>query len=486
MNIKSLTATSLDDGSAIVLFVTIFLLAIGVVALFYFLTKRDRNKSLEKLGDKSVVTLDWLIGFLRKKISAARKGTAFYLFEIELNDAETMLKVLGEVQYQSLLKDIADGLTKLLPYSIKVGRKGEHGFIIYVKNPNVTDIQGFSQLILETVSNNSELSKAYGIEISCNVAAVSFPIGGKEPEMLIKNLDLAMAVSRRKGDNKIAFWTVQMSKEETSEYKYYQEIKDAMKVKEFTLFYQPIIEEKTKDVIGAESLIRWKHKTLGILPPSDFLYVMEQTGDIFWVGNWCFDQMTKQVANWFNNHENRFVVGINLSERQLINAELADDFFKTVRKNKVSANNFAMEVSNFNLYLTSEVAKDNIDKLHELGFKIVLDNFGAEYNTVTGLEELPVDMIKIDQKFWKKSRDNSVFRYLIEIVVKLCASKNILLVAQGVESEEEIEYLKELGIKHLQGYYFAKPKDPRDFISDVLLTPWNSNGIATLPKAPDR
>jgi EAL domain-containing protein (putative c-di-GMP-specific phosphodiesterase class I)/GGDEF domain-containing protein len=468
-----LTAKEYEPGVYILFLILIILGISAMIAFLVYRIRKERANFSEMHIDKGITTFDWLKKYLDKVLAAATRKTTFFLYQIDINEYENVRKTLGDNQYGGLQKEICGVLNKLLPWGQKVAIKSDNCIVMFVKSLFNLEADGLAKLIIDSLVKNVEIVNIYNLELSVNVSVAGYPSAGERTEEIIKNLELAMVVSHRSGPNGYSIYTPQMGSKETEEYKYYQEIQDAIKEKEFTLYYQPIIDTNTLGVYGGESLIRWKHRTMGVLPPANFLYVMEQTGDINWVGLWCFEQTIKQHQLWSNNYpDHKLIVSINLSERQLVNADLNEEMRKIVRKLKANPANYVFEISSFRLFETSEIARNNILKLKEFGFLICLDNFGAEFDSPTALEKLPLDIIKMESNFWHKAKTKGITNDVFSMVVQYCKDKGIMLVTQGVETVEEMMSLREAGINYMQGYVFTAPCEPRDFISNMVMVPW--------------
>jgi len=469
----NLLAAEFEPGVYILFLIMIVLVVGALMAFLIYRIRKERANFSEMYIDKGITTIDWLKKYLDKVLVAATRKTTFFLYQIDINEYENIRKTLGENQFGGLQKEICGLINKLLPWGIRVAIKSDNCIVMYVKSMFNLEVDGLAKLIIESLLKNVEIVNIYNLELNVNVSVAGYPSAGEKTEEIFRNLELAMVVSHRSGPNTHAIFTPQMGSKETEEYKYYQEIQDAIKEKEFTLYYQPFVDTNTLAVYGGESLIRWKHRTMGVLPPSNFLYVMEQTGDINWVGFWCFEQMVRQHQLWSNNYpDHKLIVSINLSERQLINAELAEEMRKTIRKLKANPANYLFEISSFRLFESSDIARNNIVKLKEFGFLICLDNFGAEFDSPTALEKLPLDIIKMESNFWHKAKNKGITNDVFSMVVQYCKNKGIMLVTQGVETAEEMVYLREVGINYMQGYLFAAPCEPRDFISGMVVVPW--------------
>ena len=332
-----------------------------------------------------------------------------------------------------------------------------------------------SKLLLKVLVKTYKMGPELSVKVNINIASVKFPEYGKTFDKLNSCIDIAMVKSKRLGDNNFVVYSQQFENEQTDAYQFYQEIKNAIKAKEFILHYQPIVDTNSGEVISCEAFIRWLHKERGVLNPSEFLSIMEQTGDIYWVGLWCLEQLLSQYATWTVGYEAKFSVRINLSTVQLQNSNLFDEIRKLIRKYKIDPTNIYFEVEDMTIYNVSEIAKDNIDKLVALGVKICLDNFGLKLTSPTEMQNLNLNSIKLGKSFWKNADTSTIVKNMIKLVVDYAKEENLQVIAHGVETKEDIEYLRSMGLNYMQGYAFAKPKDPGEFIGDVTFLPWSDN-----------
>ena len=249
----------------------------------------------------------------------------------------------------------------------------------------------------------------------------------------------------------------------------------AIERKEFMLYYKPIVNLSDGEVYGAEALLRWEHKERGVLLPNQFLKVLEQSGDINWVGFWAFEELVKQAEEMkFKTPDNKLLFSMNLSPKQLINPVLAEELRRIIKRHRISPQDFCLEIIEFAMYEVNDVAVNNINDLKKIGFKIAIDNYGLEFSTLSIIEKLPVDIIKLDKRFLDSSREKLMLSSVLDMVVKYADERKILLVAEGIEEEEFLSYLKDKGIGYGQGYYFSKPVDKKKIVNEVLLTPWKS------------
>lgn len=464
------TPLNISPGVSIFLVILIMLVSLGLIYLLLRGIRKDRSRRSELADEKENITYDGMKKFIAKVIANANKRTSFYVCRIDFNDGDALKKTLGETQYLNLMRTINISIIKTIPYPVKTCSLDHGGLILYIKPYMAFDAEKICDVLITTVSKEYRLANELNVELNCNIALGAYPEMGENADEIFNNLDLCMVVSKRNGLDKYVIYSAQIQNAETQEYQMYTEIKDAMKSNEFGVHYQPVVNADTMEVVMGEGLIRWKHKTMGLLPPNKFLYIMEKTGDINWVGYWCFERIARQGQTWYANYDQKFELSTNISERQLMHSSFADEIKRLERKIKIDASTFVFEITNLQLYFTSDVAKYNVDTLKDMGFKIAFDGYDANLNTK--LEELPLDYIKINSTFWKKAADSTIYMNLLKMLIEYSQNSNVKLIAYGVEDANDIVILKELGINYMQGYAFSKPAESSEFISEVQFNPW--------------
>lgn len=470
MSFRSLLGAAMPDAVSVLIVILLLVVAAGLSFLLILSIRKERARRMELADEKQNLNYDGMKRLIGRVISNANKRTTFYVCRIDFNDVDILKKSIGETQYVNLVRGISSALNKTLPYPIQLCSLDAGGIMIYIKPYMAFDAAKTCEILINTVSKDYKLTNDLNVEVNCNVGMVAYPEAGANSDELLQNLDTCMIVSKRNGIDKYIIYSAQISNAETREYQMYSEIKEAMKTNEFGIHYQPVVNADNMEVVMGEGLIRWKHKTMGLLPPNKFLYIMEKTGDINWVGYWCFERIARQEQMWQANYEQRFELSTNISERQLLNSGFADEIKRITRKLRFTPSGFVFEISNLNLYFSSDVARYNVDMLKDMGFKIAFDGYDASFNT--RLEELPVDYIKIPASFWRKASDSGIYLNILKMLIEYSQHGTAKIVAYGVENIEDIELLKGWGITLMQGYAFSKPTESSEFISEVLLTPW--------------
>ncbi len=463
------------DSSAYIIFTILGIIVLILLTIFLIFRVRKDYYIAKYLGyDKGLMPLERFKVVADKIAKLKTKSLKYGIFQVDIRKYDELKNNIGEEQLKAIVSEMSSIIQKLVPYGIRITNVGKSFYVIMIINEEYT-LENLCRLLINNLSKQYELGESLIIEVNVNTAAGNIPEAGNTFDELAKSLEQTMVLSKRQGENYYVLYNVKYSNEKTMEYQYYQEIREAIEKKEFILHYQPIIETNKFEVVGAESLIRWAHKTRGILLPKEFLSIMEQTGDINWVGLWCVEQMVAQKTAWNNECDKLFTVACNLSEKQLLNPQLYPEFKRIIRKQKFDPTSLAFEISDIGMYNISNVVKANIDGLAELGCKIFIDDFGNKFSSPTGLLDLPVNGIKVGRQFWKKIDTSNIVKNTINILVEYASEKGIMLVAVGVEDREEMNNLRAIGINYMQGYLFSKQKDPSDFISDVIYTPWAGN-----------
>ncbi len=463
------------DTSAYIIFTILGIIVLILLTVFLvFRVKKDYYIAKYLGYDKGLMPLDRFKVVANKIGKLKTKNLKYGMFQIDIRKYEELKNTLGEEQLKVIISEMSAIMQKLVPYGIRMTNVDKSFYLIMLLNEEHT-LENLCRLMINNLSKHYELGESMTVEVNVNAAAGNIPEAGSTFDELIKAMEQTMVLSKRQGENYYVLYNVRYSNEQTTEYQYYQEIREAIGNKEFILHYQPIVETNNFEVVGSESLIRWAHKTKGILPPKEFLSYMEQTGDINWVGMWCVEQMIEQKNIWSAECDKQFTVSCNLSEKQILNSQLLSEFRKIIKKSKIDASNLAFEISDIGMYNISDIVKTNIDGLAALGCKIFIDDFGNRFSSPTGLLDLPIDGIKIGRQFWKKIDTSNIVKNTINILVDYAKEKGIMLVAVGVENREEMNNLRTIGINYMQGFLFSKQKDPSDFISDVMFTPWVAN-----------
>ena len=236
----------------------------------------------------------------------------------------------------------------------------------------------------------------------------------------------------------------------------------AFDLEQFELYYQPKIGLANHKVVGAEALIRWNHPKKGLIPPDDFIPILEQNREIIRLGGWVFETACKQLQTWKNKKYELVPLSVNLSIQQLEDLSFVSKIKETLEKYDVPPEYIELEITESMLMQEVERITKSLNILRALGMKVSIDDFGTGYSSLSYLKKLPVDTLKIDKSFIQEL-ENCDDRQLTNAIISMGKIMNLNIIAEGVETKEQLEVLKKIGCDEVQGYYFSKPKPIKEF-----------------------
>ena len=386
----------------------------------------------------------------------------FSLVQIDIDKYTEFVETFGKDDAERITKNLALHILDALPNRVELSRTGLDRFLVFLKGEY--DQKVVTQIALKLLDIVREPIKLFGettINLTASIAIVYYPTHGNNLKQLEESLDIGNYVCKKNGGNQVKVYNSEQGSEESANMQYYKQIKAGIDNKEFALYYQPIVNSETNTVYAIEGLMRWNHPELGLLSPYKFINIMEQTGDIKWVGEWGLEQLLKEYLSTkklsFQHEEYRF--SLNLSPKQLSDANLSQSFSKLLKKYKVNANEIILEISEFTIFDKHDVITKNIANLKEMGFKIAVDGYGLDINGIKRIEELGIEIVKLDKENMDPENDAFLKRKFISMLVEVAdkANRDLVIIAEGVENPQAVKYANDLGIKILQGYNYAKP-----------------------------
>ncbi|MDH3973923.1 MAG: EAL domain-containing protein [Deltaproteobacteria bacterium] len=282
-------------------------------------------------------------------------------------------------------------------------------------------------------------------------------------ERLVENANIAMRNTKRLGGNRFEFYSGTMSPLTSEQLELQIGLWNAVEEKEFVIFYQPKVNTLTGEVIGMEALLRWNHPKMGLIPPSRFIPLLEETGLMVPVGDWMIFEACYQTKKWHDEGYGNLRVSVNLSMCQFISNSLVDNIKKTL---EISG----LQPSLLEIELTESLLADDVDRavaslkeLKALGVKLALDDFGTGYSSLSHLTRFPIDILKVDRAFIKDVTVSSESATLTTAIVALAKSLHLEIVAEGVETLDHFNFVKDLGCEEIQGYFFSGPVPSEGF-----------------------
>ena len=461
----------MEDGVAILLTFVALLVTIGVGFLIFLLIKRNiaREKEESEIIAEDALSKRQMVDSINNYIKKVDKFGAFALIYVDLDGFGEFNELFDTVTCDNILKEAALRMLRVLPNKASLCRFQNDEFMIFVKDEdNKTRIERLANQIKEVINQPYKVMIGDVITMSASIGIASYPIAGERFEDLYNNLLLTTYVSKRDGGNKYTNYYSSISQEETDNMSFFIEVKNAIAHGEYVLYYQPIIDMRNNVIVGCECLMRWNHPTKGVLPPNTFLSVLEQSGDIKWVGGWGLDQMIKLQAELQNKYaELPLTFSLNLSTKQLLDPYLANNFIERVNKANAKPSNFMLEISDFMVLEKIPVIRTNIYKLRDFGFKIAVDGFELDGVSVQNIQRIPIDVIKLGRNFLKTIENNYIKEKLLEIINKYALDNNKLVISEGVENAEVASYVMKHEVHVEQGYFFSKPISEEEFVDYI-------------------
>lgn len=443
---------------------TVVFLAIDITEL-----KRSR----EELG--YVATHDSLTGLpnrvlfqdrLQQAVTRTqRQGSKGALLFLDLDRFKVVNDTLGHLVGDKLLRQVGERLQAACRDTDTLARIGGDEFTLIVEDAsNYEDFVGIAEKMLEVFSFPFAIEK-YQLDISVSIGLSVFPQDGNEPEELIKHADTAMFAAKDAGRNTYRFYTQDLTDKAFEFFAMELSLQSALENNEFFLEYQPQYSLQTGKMVGVEALIRWQHPEKGLLSPAYFIGVAETTGHIHAIGRWVIREACNQQKAWREQGLADVTVAVNLSRKQLVLPDLVETVDAILADTGVDGNWLEFEITESAILEHNSIAHRNLDALHRKGIGLALDDFGTGYSSLVNLKQFPLSRIKIDRSFIRDVTRDANDEAIIRAIIALGDSFGLEVVAEGVETLEQRNFLMHEGCHQVQGFLYARPM-PADAIVD--------------------
>lgn len=363
-----------------------------------------------------------------------------------------------------LLTQVAERLRKFVNDKVIISRLGGDEFTILIKNvEDDHQIKTLAQKILTQMSTPFKLD-AIEVMVSASIGYCSYPKDAESAYELLKNADIAMYKAKEAGSKKYQRYHPQMNGKAQQRLQIEQELRIAIKEEQFVLHYQPQVQLSSHQVIGCEALVRWDHPQKGLLGPAYFIDIAEQSGLIVPLGNWILEAACLQFIRWQQQGINLAHVAVNLSARQFINHDLEKAVIRVLDKTGMNPSQLELELTESMLMENVEQTIDTMNRLKTMGIQLSIDDFGTGYSSMAYLKHFPIDKLKIDKSFINGLPNTSQDAAIVNSTISLAHGLGLTVIAEGVETAQQLNYLKAHACEEIQGYYFSIPypgDDPR-------------------------
>ena len=384
---------------------------------------------------------------------------------IDLDRFKQVNDSLGHASGDSLLKVIAEKLKSYLRKGDTLARFGGDEFVILIENYNqIEDVMAVLQKILEAVVEPVFIS-GYEIRSSASIGVTIFPDDANNVDALLRNADVAMYRAKDIGGNNFQFYTHDMSVQADERMELQHGLNHALERGEFKLYYQPRIHLQSGRVVGMEALLRWEHPTKGLLSPLTFIPILEETSKIIEVGHWIFRKACAFNASLENKGFGPLRVSVNLSARQFHDESLLQCIEDIRTKNNFDTSCLEVEITESLLINNVDTAVEILDRLHEAGIHIAIDDFGTGYSSMSYLKRFPIDLLKIDKSFVNDIPEDKDDVAIVRAIVALGETMGMNIVAEGVETKEQLNFFREVEECEIQGFYISIPMPEEEFVT---------------------
>lgn len=399
---------------------------------------------------------------------AQRSNQKIALMYLDLDHFKEVNDTLGHYMGDLLLKETAQRLSTCLRAIDTLARLGGDEFTILINNiESQSAIERIAQEILDTLAKPFEFANEL-VYITSSIGISFYPEDGSGVEALLKNADQAMYAAKQHGRNRYHYFTPLMQEAALNRKHLISDLRLAIAGRQFKVFYQPIIELATSKIHKAEGLIRWQHPSRGLVSPIEFIPAAEDTGLIVEIGDWVFTEAANQVAKW-RLLDPDFQISINKSPIQFRSGgENHIDWIKHLAELNLPGDSITVEITEGLLLDAKDPVTNQLNLLREAGFQIAIDDFGTGYSSLSYLRKFNIDYIKIDRSFISTIQTSSSDWALCEAIIVMGHKLGMKLVAEGIETKEQLDLLLSAGCDYGQGYWFSKPIPSEEF--EKLLT----------------
>ncbi len=376
---------------------------------------------------------------------------------IDLDRFKAINDSLGHAAGDQVLQEVAQRLVKQLRVGDTVCRVGGDEFVVVLQEAKrSTDAAGVAQKIIETLSQPVRAADR-DLVVTPSIGIAVFPDDGRDAEALIRNADAAMYHAKESGRANYQFFTEQMNQVAARRLTLENDLRRALQKGELLVHYQPIVQLKGGAVVAHEALVRWQHPARGVVPPAEFMQLAEDTGQIVGIGEWVL----REACRWgtFIGAEHGVQVAVKLSSRQFSDPKLIELVRRVLADSGLPAPLLVLEVTEATASQQADIAASTLRKLKELGVSLVIDDFGTGSSSLASLRRYPVDRLKIDRSFVADLPADENAKALAAGIVGLAHALGLKVIAAGVETEAQRDFLAALGCDFVQGYLTGKPVD---------------------------
>jgi diguanylate cyclase (GGDEF)-like protein len=400
---------------------------------------------------------------INKLICKSMEKERFAILYIDIDNFKYINDTMGHSEGDKLIKGISESLQDEIKEPNFIVRMGGDEFVIVF-----TEVLTDELLFRDIEGIKEKISKVWPIDnhvfnISVSGGVAIYPNNGSDLDELLKNADIARNAAKKEGKNKVIFYQENIHNSILRKLDISNKIKLGLDNNEFTLYYQPQYNLSTRELVGMEALIRWLHPIEGFIPPSEFIPIAEEFGLIYNLEHWIILTALNQKKQWEEQGYNDLEMSINLSGKTLASETYFTELESLLTTYKVDYSKIILEITETAYISDIDVVVRKLERLRNKGFKIALDDFGTGYSSLTYLKKLPINYIKLDKSFIDLIPQNNIDSLIIEKVISMASGLKYGVIAEGIETNEQLEYLQNNNCDSGQGFLLSKPLPIDDF-----------------------
>ena len=395
------------------------------------------------------------------------QGGCFALMFIDLDGFKPVNDAFGHHMGDQLLRAVGLRLREELRSQDTLARIGGDEFVLLVQLGEENDALNLAARQVGLIGRPFQVAE-HDLQISASVGITIYPGNGYTAEELLMNADAAMYHAKGTGKNGYSFFDVSMNSNARKQLQLLQDLRNALEQQQFSLHYQPKFDAANGHPVGAEALLRWEHPTQGMLLPDKFIDLAEKTGLIIPIGSWVLNEACRQMREWYLLGYTDWRIAVNLSALQFCHVGLVQSVAKALATHHLPANSLTLEITETTAMYDADVSMTVLQALSEMGVDLSIDDFGTGYSSLMYLKRLPANELKIDRGFVRDLEHDSDDAAIVSAIVALGQALGLRIVAEGVETGVQQDFLTRLGCDALQGYLLGQPLPAARFMADIL------------------
>ena len=471
-----------DDYSQMIsiMWVGLLIVIIISVGIVYFtlkiISKNEKQQARYQKDIEHQAFYDHLTGLPNRRLlndrlrhaikHSERNGLLMAVLFIDCDRFKIINDSLGHVVGDSLLISIANRLKEDVRSSDTVCRVSGDEFVIVLEEvEELADIDHITQKILDSISEPHQL-EGHKVFTTVSIGIAVYPVDNKSATKLMTSANIAMYHSKKNGGNQYEYFNADMNTRSKQRLTLEQDLHEALENDELEVYYQPLVDiNEQRNIIGMEALLRWHHPDQALIPPAEFIGIAEDTGLIIPIGEWVLMTACKQVKKWENQGLGKIAINVNLSPRQFVDVNLVSIVKNVINITGIDPNQLDLEITESTSMLTIHKTIDILHKLKDLGVQVSIDDFGTGYSSLSYLQRMPIDNLKIDRSFIKNIHEIENDKTFVKTIVKMAHTLGMIVIAEGVELEEQMSILEDMDCEIAQGYLFSRPLPAEDIVS---------------------